>query len=117
MVGMSRWEFLLKIAKLLTFCDQNGIMVVCFTFFRSSEDQLKEYEAGRSQVKLGKHQKWLAMDFCLWEDMNQNGIVNKDEIRWKNDPRYTAMGKFWESIGGTGGGGWTDLNDISHFEG
>jgi len=114
---MNRTEFLHKIGRLLCWCADNDISIICFTFYRSPEQQKIEYDAGRSKVLHGKHQDWLAMDLALWDDADMDGIVDKDEIRWKDDPRYTQMGEQWESVGGTWGGRWKDLHDIYHFEG
>ena len=115
--GLTRAEFLHKIGWLLCWCSANGIDVICFTFYRTPEQQKIEFDAGRSTLLHGKHQDWLAMDFALWDDIDADGNVDKDEIRWKNDPRYTEMGIYWESLGGTWGGRWESLNDIYHFEG
>jgi len=101
---------------LLVFASIKGISVICFTFWRSVEDQIKEFEAGRSRVRFGKHQMWLAMDFALVDDLNEDLIVDRGEIRWKMDPRYQVLGLFWESIGGVWGGRWKDPVDIYHFE-
>lgn len=89
--------------------------IIIFTFYRSLEDQLKEYNAGRSHVKHGAHQDWLAKDYALFDDLNQDWVCDQTEIRWKNDGRYTKMGEKWESMGGIWGGRW-DLADIYHFQ-
>ena len=97
---MTRWGFLYNIGKLMVFAEQQGIKVICFTFYRSPTEQLIEFNAGRSRVKRGKHQDWLAMDYAVIDDLDANGFVNKDEIRWNNDPRYLILGEYWESLGG-----------------
>jgi len=114
---MTRIEFLKNIAHLITQADLLGIKLICFTFYRSPEDQLKEYRAGRSKIKFGKHQQWLAMDFAIVDDLNQDGIINKDDIRWNDDDRYTLLGEYWEMLGGIWGGRWKNPHDIYHFEG
>ena len=114
---MTRSEFLHNIGKLLVWCKDYEVDLVCFTFFRSQEQQQIEVDAGRSRTLNSKHTKWLAMDFALWDDVDEDGSVDKDELRWKNDPRYASMGEYWESLGGTWGGRWASLNDIYHFEG
>jgi len=114
---MTRIEFLKNISYLIIQADVLEIPLICFTFYRSPEDQLKEFNAGRSQVKLGKHQQWLAMDFAIVDDLNHDGIVDKDEIRWKDDDRYTILGEYWETLGGFWGGRWKNPHDPYHFEG
>lgn len=118
----TRWDFLVLDAKLIQFVESRGRRVICFTFHRTDEEQLKEYEAGRSQVKSGgKHQKWMAKDYAVWEDIDQDGTVDTNEIRWNWDPFYTEMGEYWESIGGRWGGrfnqgGKIGFADPYHFE-
>lgn len=116
---MNKFEFLYNIGLLIAFCKDKGIKVICFTFYRSPEQQAIEVEAGRSKVTHSKHQDWLAMDFALWDDLDADGNVDNNEIRWSDDPRYTQMGEYWESLGGTWGGRWkkSGFNDIYHFEG
>ena len=111
-----RWKFLFMVGALFLFCLVKGINVICFTFHRSSEDQLKEYSAGRSRTKTGKHPQWLAIDFAVVDDADRDLVVDKEEIRWSKDPRYEILGLFWESIGGTWGGRWKDPKDPYHFE-
>lgn len=111
-----RWVFLVNLARLLLKALDLGIPVIVFTFGRSAEDQLKEFAMGRSRTPDGLHPKWLAIDLALWEDVDRNGIVYKDEIRWKADPRYTTLGQYWESLGGVWGGRWKDPFDPYHFE-
>ena len=111
-----RWKFLWMVGALLSFAAIKGISVICFTFYRSPEDQLKEFIAGRSRTKTGKHPKWLGIDLAAVDDVDHDLVVDKDEIRWSNDPRYEILGVFWEYIGGTWGGRWKDPHDPYHFE-
>lgn len=111
-----RSKFLKMLGGLFHFATLRGIDMVCFTFYRSTEDQLKEFDAGRSRTKTGKHPLWLAVDLALWDDIDIDQNIDKDEVRWSNDPRYVLLGEFWESIGGTWGGRWGDPNDPYHFE-
>lgn len=101
---------------LLLFAWYKGIKVICFTFYRSPEDQKKEFEAGRSRVLDGKHQKWLAIDLCIVDDLDEDLVVDREELHWETDPRYTELGLFWELIGGIWGGRWKDPRDPYHFE-
>ena len=118
----NRWLFLVMDAKLIQFVEASKRSVICFTFHRTPEDQLKECLAGRSQIKSGSmHEKWRAKDYCLWDDMDADGVVDVVELRWNWDPFYTAMGEYWESIGGTWGGrfnngGKDGFADPYHFE-
>lgn len=104
---MNRVDFLYKIASLLTKAKDLSIPLICFTFYRSQSEQDKMVEEGKSFTRHGKHTKWLAMDFVIYE----NG-----KCIWENDFRYNILGVYWESLGGTWGGRWNNLNDIYHFE-
>lgn len=114
---MNRPEFLEESASFEVWCFKNGCPIICFTFHRSEEEQLIEFNAGRSRMKKGKHQEWRAKDYALFDDLDGDGIVDKDEIRWKDDPRYLKMGEEWERRRGTWGGRWKDPYDPFHFEG
>ncbi len=115
---MNRVEFLIESARFEVWCfDVLGVRMICFTFWRSPEAQLIEFNAGRSHVKSGKHQIWQAKDYALFDDLDNDWICDQNEIRWKNDPRYEAMGIEWEKRGGIWGGRFKSLSDIYHFEG
>ena len=111
-----RWVFLVNLGRLFVKARELGIKVIVFTLYRSPEDQAKEYASGRSRTLNGYHPLWLAVDLVLWDDKNQDAVVSKDEIRWKQDPRYLKLGAYWESLGGTWGGRWKDPCDVYHFE-
>jgi len=111
-----RWVFLVNLARLLIRAYELGISVIVFTFWRSPEDQVKEFNTGRSRTILGLHPKWLAIDLAIWDDRDDDWCVDKEEIRWSFDPRYTTLGQYWESLGGVWGGRWRDPCDPYHFE-
>ena len=120
---MTRLEFFIESARLEVWAyEQAGIVIACFTFWRSPEQQMIEYNAGRSRVKTGKHQAWLAKDYMVVDDIDKDLIVDKDEIRWgfdilsPSDP-YLILGQEWERRGGIWGGRWENLSDPYHFEG
>ena len=113
---MARWVFLVNLARLLGRAFELGIPVIVFTFYRSPEDQEKEFLAGRSRVKHGRHQEWLAVDLAVWTDDDLDGAIDKEELRWKFVEEYKKLGEFWESLGGVWGGRWSDPCDPYHFE-
>lgn len=76
-----RWVFLINLGRLFLKAYELGIPVIVFTFWRSPEDQVKEFDAGRSRTISGLHPRWLAIDLGLWDDMNKDGTVDKNEIR------------------------------------
>lgn len=111
-----RWVFLINLARLSARAFELGISFIVFTFYRSPVDQAIEFNAHRSRVAVSLHQSWLAIDLALWEDLNLDGTVNKDELHWNFDPRYNTLGQYWESLGGVWGGRWKDPCDPYHFE-
>jgi hypothetical protein len=112
----TRVRFLYEIARLLDYARDQEIQLVCFYFHRSDEEQARLVAEGKSRVQRSKHQDWLAMDFALFDDLDEDGRIDQDEIRWKDDPRYTRLGEFWEALGGRWGGRWKDPYDPYHFE-
>lgn len=111
-----RWVFLVNVGRLLLKAWELGIPVIVFTFYRSPEDQVNEFAAGRSRTMDSRHACWLAIDVALWDDMDKDGTVDKFEICWKGDARYITLGQYWESLGGVWGGRWEVPNDPYHFE-
>lgn len=73
-----RWKFLYMVGALLGFAFIKGIQILCFTFYRSPEDQLKEYMSGKSRTKIGKHPYWLAIDLAVVDDVDHDLVVDKD---------------------------------------
>jgi hypothetical protein len=108
--------FLVNLARLLDRARELEIPVMVFTFYRSPEDQEKEFLAGRSRVRSGRHQQWLAVDLVVWNDLNSDQEVDKNELRWKFVSEYRRLGEVWESLGGVWGGRWSDPCDPYHFE-
>lgn len=111
-----RFIFLVNIGRLFLKARELCIPFIVFTFFRSGRDQLDEFRAGHSRVEFGKHQQWLAIDIAIWDDLDEDQVIDKDEIRFNNDPRYQILGEYWESLGGVWGGRWKDPHDPFHFE-
>jgi len=120
---MNKLKFFIESAKFEIWAyEVAGIMIACFTFYRSPEQQLIEYNSGRSSLKFGKHQLWLAKDYMVVKDLDQDWIIDKDEIRWEFDPGdlkdpYMILGIEWEERGGIWGGRWKKPCDPYHFEG
>lgn len=120
---MNRLKFFIESAKFEVWAyEVAGIYIAMFTFYRPPEQQLIEYNAGRSSLKFGKHQTWQAKDYMVVEDLDKDWIIDKDEIRWRFDPNnpldpYLILGIEWEKRGGIWGGKWKKPVDPFHFEG
>jgi hypothetical protein len=110
---LSRTKFLYSLGKLLEFCEQNKIEVVCFTFYRSPEQQIQEFIKGKSKLKSGPHQQWLAIDLAI---VDQGKILFDSSL--STISKYKVLGDFWKSLGVkyTWGGDFNFAKDIYHFE-
>jgi hypothetical protein len=123
---MKRIEFLIESAMFEVWAfgrlTEMGLKMICFKFHRPQEEQQIEFDAGRSRTLDSKHKKWRAKDYAIVQDLDDDGIVDKDEIRWgfnignPYDP-YLILGKEWEKRGGIWGGRWLNPIDPYHFEG
>jgi hypothetical protein len=109
--GMTKTEkrvkFLWDIGHLLDHASEVGIKLICFTFYRSPEDQAIQVVEGKSNLRHGAHQEWLAMDLC---------VIKDGQTVWGRCSEYEKLGKVWKDMGNTWGGSWKSLNDIYHFE-
>jgi len=120
---MTRLDFFIESAKFEIWAiEEAKILIACFTFWRSPEQQLIEYNAKRSKLKYGKHQEWRAKDYMVVEDLDGDLIIDKNEIRWSFNPNhpddpYLKLGIEWEKRGGIWGGRFENLFDCYHFEG
>lgn len=109
-----RTEFLYYIGKLFNFAQQNNIEVICFTFYRSPEQQYQEWIKGKSKIKAnGPHQKWLAMDLAIME--NGKALFDKSSATLS---KYQILGDHWKSLDDSmiWGGDFQFAEDIYHFE-
>lgn len=107
-----RIEFFSKIALFILIAKQiKGIDLLPFCFYRSPQEQKKQFEEKKSLCdgykRKSKHQSRRAMDFV---------IVKDGELIWKRIPEYEDLGKIWKSIEGIWGGDFRKINDPYHFE-
>ncbi len=114
-----RIRFLKDIAILISHANENlAISVICFTFYRSPEQQLQEFIKGKSKLKIGPHQSWLAMDLAIVTRAG-NALFDPDKernnISWQV---YSKLGDYWKSLGTDHiwGGDWKTPFDPYHFE-
>lgn len=123
-----RIRFFLKIATLLLYAKFKGIKLMPYCFHRSTNEQFKRYQQGRTKesiekgekivtyidgyTKISKHFKWLAFDFV---------IVINGELIWNRIPAYETLGAFWRKLRGKWGGDFfrpngKPMNDVYHFQ-
>jgi pyruvate dehydrogenase complex dehydrogenase (E1) component len=86
-------------------CDliKNGIDVRITDTLRSVEDQIKAYNEGTSQVRLGYHNFGLALDIV-------------DKIKGYNKTDWNTIGKLATKHGFEWGGYWKDFVDKPHLQ-
>lgn len=111
---IAKHQFLFLIGHLFEFAEKNNVELSCFTFYRSSEQQLQEFIKGKSKIKSdGPHQKWLAMDLAISEN-NKLLFDDSDSTLAK----YKVLGDFWKTLNSNciWGGDFHFAKDIYHFE-
>jgi len=109
--NQKRILFFRAIGELVRRAAGKGIELLPFAYYRSLEEELKNFQEGKSLIDPTKrptrHMVWLALD----------GVIIKDgKAVWDRIPEYEILGEIWESLGGRWGGRWPSLGDVFHFE-
>lgn len=108
-------EFTWHIGQLIMFANSQGMKLTFGDAFRSNEEQLRLYNAGKSKIKSGgNHSKRLAVDFNLFID---------GKLTWEWED-YKVLGDYWIQLSDKNrwGGDWNKNNikdgfiDSPHFE-
>jgi hypothetical protein len=110
----TRSKFLYLLGDLFVFAEENKIELICFTFYRSPEQQFQEFIKKKSRIKEnGPHQRWTAMDLAIVE----NGIALFDESK-ETLAKYKVLGDFWKTLNPLciWGGDFEFAADVYHFE-
>ena len=94
--------FTVMIAKLIFWADEHGYRLTFGEAYRTKEQAALNAQNGKG-IKSSLHTERLAVDFNLFI----NGEYKEDT------PSYLPLGEYWESIGGTWGGGFNDGNHFS----
>lgn len=88
---------------------------------RSYTRQRELFLAGKSQTMHSRHLTGHAVDLAVWEDRDQDKVVDADELSWKF-PAYKALADHIKAIAKeldiqiVWGGDWVTLKDGPHFE-
>ena len=90
------------VSYLLKYCHEEGFVVTLGEAWRSPDEAARLARAGKGIVK-SKHCCRLAIDICLF----RHGLYLEES------KDYEKAGIYWETLGGTWGGRWSDGN---HFE-
>ena len=107
-----RAEFNVKFGMLSVYASVRDIRFICTSYTRTAAEQRKLFDAGKSMCD-GKdstslHQRDRARDIVI--------LDADDQPVWVFTPEYTALGQFWEQMGGVWGGRWTEIQDPYHFQ-
>lgn len=105
---IKRVLFFRDIAKLVTFSDEQNIMIMPFSFIRTREEQERLVKAGRSKNMNSKHLEGLAIDFVI--------IDNQGKTIWDYITEYDMLADYWENLGHRTGRNFKFAKDIYHFE-
>lgn len=108
MKTIKRVQFFRDIAKLVTFSEEQNIMIMPFSFLRTPEEQQKLVKQGKSKTINSKHLEGLAIDFVI--------IDNQGKPIWEYIPEYDILADYWESLGHRTGKNFKFAKDIYHFE-
>jgi hypothetical protein len=107
--------FLFLAGHLEIFAERRGLPLLCFTFYRTPEDQLKAKAEGKSNRTRGYHQIWQAKDYVL--------LDSSGKPVWSFDPEnpvdpYWLLGQAWERMhpATVWGGRWKKPLDPYHFQ-
>lgn len=98
-------KFLLNVCKLIEFATSRGYQVTGGELERTAEQAAIYAKSGVGIVN-SKHCQRRAIDLNFY----LKGDLKADKVSLE------AIGKYWESLGGTWGGRFTKLDDSRHFE-
>jgi hypothetical protein len=87
------------------------------TAYRSSADQFKAFQEGRSKVLCGNHNTYpsFAIDFTVFDTKGTPTKIQDDKPTWENK-YYTPLGKLAEKYGVFWGGNYKGFFDGPHIE-
>ena len=88
---------------------------------RSIERQKELFLAHKSQTMNSRHLNGYAVDLAIWEDRDEDKVVDVDELSWKFTAYKDLADKMKQAakelnIPIKWGGDWTTLKDGPHFE-
>ena len=103
-----QFKFMLDVAKLIQFCESEGIVVTGGELHRTPEQQQIYVSTGRSKTMLSNHLKRLAIDLNFFID----GVLCYDV------KSLSKVGTYWESLSPQNSAGmfWKSFVDVPHLE-
>lgn len=117
-----QWVFLVNVAKLILWAEQQGMELTGGELFRPEVLQSIYLKTGKSKKQRSLHQDRLAIDLNLFVDTNNDGV--KDYVA--DSSKYKPLGDYWCSLhpNNRWGGDWNrngnykdeKFLDGNHFE-
>lgn len=102
-----QFAFLLDVAKLIQFAQEQGFVLTGGELFRSKEQQQIYFKEGKSKTMESNHLRRLAIDLHAFK---KGILLSAEEMK--------PLGDFWESLNSFNrwGGNFKVLKDGVHFE-
>ena len=100
--------FIKDVAKLIQFCEKQGLVITAGEMFRPPEMQKIYVQTGRSKTMNSRHGQRCAIDLNFFKDGKL--IYDIAVLR--------PVGEFWESLSPKNSAGmfWKSFKDVPHFE-
>ena len=103
-----QFQFIKDVAKLIQFCEKQGLVITAGEMFRPPEMQKIYVQTGRSKTMNSRHGQRCAIDLNFFKDGKL--IYDIAVLR--------PVGEFWESLSPKNSAGmfWKSFKDVPHFE-
>ena len=99
----------------------SSILFIVTEGLRTLQRQKQLFAEGKSKTMNSRHLTGHAVDLAIWEDKDQDKVVDVDEINWKF-PHYTALNDVMQQaaqecgIHVEWGGDWVGFRDGPHWQ-
>jgi D-alanyl-D-alanine dipeptidase len=103
-----QFQFIKDVAKLIQFCEQQGLVITAGELYRPPEMQKIYVQTGRSKTMNSKHGQRCAIDLNFFKDGKL--IYDVAVLR--------PVGEYWQSLSPKNSAGmfWKSFKDVPHFE-
>jgi len=102
-----RTWFFQRLALTILDLKAQGFEFMPYEFYRDPIQQALDFSKGMSQIKLGLHQVYQAIDLVR---------VVGGKVEWKDGPAYVALDETAKRYGLSTGRNWKSLKDIYHVQ-
>ena len=103
-----QFEFIKDVAKLINFCEKQGLVITAGEMYRPPEMQKIYVQTGRSKTMNSRHGQRCAIDLNFFKDGKL--IYDIQTLR--------PVGEYWQSLSPKNSAGmfWKSFKDVPHFE-